>query len=214
MVAAALASSSPSRDPALCPRVLVSHATASAAVLTAATCPVGDAIVDPGATSTVAGAAWLRDYLAALAPALRASVVDRPASVVFRFGDARRTLADRHWEIPICLGGQLERLGAYVVQGDLPLLVSRPALRAATAVLDLMCDSLWLMDRRVTVPLRIDATGHLIVNLLPLPSSSAFVASTRLRSRHESFSPAPDEEFPASDVAKSKPAAAASAPAA
>ena len=212
MVTTASATSSPSRAPAPCHRVLVCHATASAAVLTAATCPVGDAIVDLGATSKVAGAAWLRDYLAALSPALRASAVERSASVLFRFGDARRTLADRHWVIPICLGGQLERLGDNVVPGNIPLLLSRPALRAAMAVLDLVCDSRWLKNRRVMVPLLVDATGHLLVNLLPLPVSSALVALTRSLSRHASFSPAPPAEVPVSDVVADNPAAAAGTP--
>ena len=135
--------SAPAPAPGLsspCHRVLVSHATASAAVLTAAACPVGDAVVDPGATSKVTGAAWLCAYIAALPPALRVSAVGRSVAVLFRFGHARRTLADRHWKVPICLGGRLKRLGVYVVPGDLPLLLSRPALRAATAVLDLVCD--------------------------------------------------------------------------
>jgi len=114
--------------------------------------------------------------------------------------------------IPICLGGQLERLGDYVVPGDLPLLLSRPALRAAMAVLDLVCDSRWLKNRRVMVTLRVDATGHLLVNLLPLPVSSALVALMRSRSRHVSFSPAPPAEVSVSDVAADNPAAAAGTP--
>jgi len=187
----------------------VSDATASAAVLTAETCPFGDAIVDPGATATVAGFSWLRDCLATLDPALRAPAVERPASVVFLFGHARRTLADRDLEILFCLGGKLEWLRVYVVPGDLPLRMNRLSLLAASAVLDLVCDALWLKDPRFTVPLRVDATGHLLVNLLPLPVSAPVFDSTWSRSRHVSFSSGDAATVAASDVKDVVPAAPA-----
>lgn len=161
--------------------------SASASVLTAMACAVGDAIVDPGATATVFGSDWLRGYLNALPSSLRATVVDKSAAVLFRFGDQRTTLSDRHWDIPIFLGGVVPRPGAHVIPDGLPLLGSRPALRVARSVLDLTDDTLWLKDLHVTVPLCVDGDGHLTVNLLPPPSRSALAVDTAPRRRWVSF---------------------------
>eukprot|EP00168_Porphyra_purpurea_P017503 TRINITY_DN6081_c0_g1_i2.p1 TRINITY_DN6081_c0_g1~~TRINITY_DN6081_c0_g1_i2.p1 ORF type:complete len:874 (-),score=94.27 TRINITY_DN6081_c0_g1_i2:1941-4562(-) len=162
---------------------------ASAEALVAAACPVSDAIVDPGASSTVVGADWLRDYLAALDSSLRATAVATPAAVLFRFGDRRTTLADAYWDIPIALRGIVRRLGTHVIPGCLPLLLSRPSLRVAQAVLYLADESLWPKDLRVTVPLCVDAVGHLTVNLLPVPPRPMLAALTRSHARRVSFAP-------------------------
>lgn len=119
---------------------------AIASVLRAAASADGDAIVEAGATATVAGHDWLRNYLAALPDELRGTVTSQPASVLFRFGDGRTTLAGEHWEIPVSLGGTGRRLGTHVILGTLPLHLGRPALRTARAVLDMEDDTLLLKD--------------------------------------------------------------------
>ncbi|OSX73858.1 hypothetical protein BU14_0323s0002 [Porphyra umbilicalis] len=168
------------------PRVLVCTTVAGARVLAADALPAGVAIVDPGATATVVGADWLRAYLGALPSRMRRTAVRRPASVLFRFGDDRTTLAKNHWDIPVVLGGVVRRLGTHVIPGPLPLLLSRPSLRAAEAVLDLTADSLWLKDRHVSIPLVVNSTGHLTINLLPSAAHAALAVSSRRVSRHRS----------------------------
>lgn len=94
-------------------------------------------------TATVAGADWLRGYVNRLDLDLRATVVTAStASVHFRFGDCRNTLAERHYAIPVSLGGMMRRQGTYVIPGDLPLLLSRPALKTARARDDLEDDTI------------------------------------------------------------------------
>ena len=180
-----------------------------AAVLSAVGCPVGVAIVDSGATATVAGADWMHAYLAALPASLRVTARVTPAAVLFRFGDKRTTLAAHRWDIPISLGGVVRRLGAHVVPGDLQLLLSRPALRVARAVLDFEDDSLWLKDLQTTVPLGVDAAGHLTVCLLPPPFRSALSATTRSCARR-----VPVASPPASGSLSASPSAPGGAPAA
>lgn len=165
------------------------HKTASASVLTAAAHAVGDVIVDPGATATVAGVDWLRTYVQALSDDLRATVVTGQASVLFRFGDARTTLAEELWEIPIQLAGNVRRLRTHVIPGGLPLLLSRPALKAARALIDMEDDTIWLKDVGAFVPVYIDRTGHMRVSLLPPSTLSALSVVTR--SRRVSFGPLP-----------------------
>jgi len=55
----------------------------------------------------------------------------------------------------------------------------------------------------------VDPSGHLTVNLLPRAASSALVASTRSRARRVSFSAAPEQEVPVSNLDEGAPAAAA-----
>lgn len=68
------------------------------------------------------------------------------ASVVYRFGDGRPVLAERRWDLPVWLGGFMYRVLVHEVTGGLPLLLSRPSLCAASAVLDVTADTLWLKD--------------------------------------------------------------------
>lgn len=162
--------------------ILVCHASASETVLKASVCAVGDAIVDPGATATVAGSDWLSAYVSHLQPSLQALVTAAPASVNFRFGDHRTTLSQRHYVIPISLNGAMRQLGTYVIPGSLPLLISRPALVSARGVIDFEDNTLFLKDSRVTVPLPVNATGHLTLNLSPTASASALAVTTRASS--------------------------------
>lgn len=161
---------------------------ASAQVLRAASSVVGDAIIDPGAIATVSGKAWLQEYVLALPDDLRSSVITAPAAVLFRFGDGWTTLADEHWTIPIELGGVVRKIGTSVIPGHLPLLMSRPALRAARAVLDMEDNTMWLKDLGTLISLAVVDTGHLTVNLLPQPHHSALAAATQRRRRCVTFS--------------------------
>lgn len=189
-------------------QVLVCHASASETVLTASVCNVGDAIADPGATATVAGADWLCSYVNHLPPSLQALVTTAPASVNFRFGDRRTTLSERHYVIPISLNGALRQLGTYVIPGSLPLLISRPALVSARGVIYFEDNTLFLKDSRVTVPLPVNATGHLTLNLSP-PSASALAVTTRASQEEPGASRVP----PFTAVAATPPADAAARPA-
>lgn len=55
-------------------------------------------------------------------------------------------LAERRWDLPAWLGGFMYRVLVHEVTGGLPLLLSRPSLCAASAVLDVTADTLWLKD--------------------------------------------------------------------
>jgi len=164
-------------------RVLVCTSVVGEQVLAAGAVPVGVAIIDPGATARLVGADWLRAYLGALPQRMRRQTVRRRASVLFRFGDDRTNLTDSHWVIPVLLGGTVRLLGTHVIPGPLPLLLSRPSLRAAQDVLDLDADSLWLKDRHVSVALVVDSTGHLTLSLLPPREHEALAASPRRAAR-------------------------------
>ena len=176
----------PPAGPPASHRVLVFTSVVGEQVLAAGAVPVGVAIIDPGATATLVGADWLRAYLGALPQRMRRQAVRRPASVLFCFGDNRTTLADSHWVIPVLLGGTVRLLGTHVIPGPLPLLLSRPSLRAAQAVLDLEADSLWLKDSHVSVPLKVDSTGHLTLSLLPPREHEALAAASRRADRRRS----------------------------
>lgn len=178
-----------------CP-ILVSHASASETVLNASVCAVGDAIVDPGATATVAAADWLQTYVNHLHPSLQAWVTTAPASVNFRFGDHRTTLSERHYVIPISLNGAMRQLRTYVVPGGLPLLFSRPALVSARGVIDFEDNMLFLKDSRVTVRLPVNATGHLTLNLSPPSPKSTLTVTTRASADRQCSAPSAPHKDP------------------
>lgn len=188
------------------------HEIASASVLTATARTVGDVVIDPGATVTVVCADWLDAYVAALPEDLRQTVVSEAASVLFRFGDARTTMAGAQWEVAVLLGSDVRRLKTHVVPGGLPLLLSRPALKAARALIGMEDDTIWLKDMGIFLPVYVGKTGHMRVNELPPAVCSALPVVNR--SRRVSLAPLP--RFHATvptDTGTARVGGAASAPA-
>lgn len=160
---------------------------------------MGDATVDTGATASVVGADWLHEYIEAVSSYLRADAVERPEAVIFRFGDRRTTLADKHWMIPMCLEETVRQFGTRVIPGSLPLFLSRSPRRVARPVLDFEDDTLWLKEEPVTSSPDVGAAGHLSLNMLPPPTVSSLAVSASSRSRRVSFALPADIAPPAAN---------------
>lgn len=130
-------------------------------------CRTGQAIINSGATATVAGERWVRAFKAAQGPEERAACLTEPLDVLFRFSDGVGHCYKHVAFLPICIGGGGYRLRVHVVPEDLPLLLSLHSLRRARAVMDLEADTLFLKESRMTIPLRTNKDGHLTLVVLP-----------------------------------------------
>lgn len=143
----------------------------------------GRAIIDPGATATVAGAQWVALYKAAFSEAERATARSEAVDVVFRFGDGGERRCGTVAVLPVSVGQTAYMLRVHVVPGGLPLLLSRDSLRRARAVLDMDDDTLFMKDTRCTVPLDTNAAGHLTLVVLPIAAPRGVVRATAMAAK-------------------------------
>ena len=93
-------------------------------------------LIDTGATSTVCGGAWLKDYKESLPKKSRERVCEGVGSKSFRFGDGHVIPTSRIVKIPIYLCGKDYMLETYVIPGDLPLLFSNKSCKEFKVTLD------------------------------------------------------------------------------
>lgn len=71
---------------------------------------------------------------------------------VFKFGTGHREVSETSLAMPVGIGGRRGTICAAVVQGDAPLLISRPALKTLQANLSFGGDSLTLISDKLEVP--------------------------------------------------------------
>ena len=89
----------------------------------------------------------------------------------FRYGNGHVETSNTVVELPLGLAGKKGILQAAVVKGAAPLLVSRPALKRLGASIDFAQDQLSLFKGRSQVPLKVNAAGQYIVDVMQFGSS-------------------------------------------
>ena len=137
------------------------------------------AILDTACTGSICGQTWLDRYLHCLPEKKRKLVVLQDSNTSIMFGDMKKQSADFKVVLPIEIAGRLCNLAADVVSSDLPLLMSKAALKKAGAVIDTNNDSLLIFGKKVK--LKTTSSGHYILPLLP-PGD---LVSTAFISEHE-----------------------------
>ena len=116
------------------------------------------AVLDSACTSTVCGRAWLDNYVSSLSEKDRCQVTSEPSSRVFKFGGGTQLKSEGEYVIPAVMAGTETRIKTDVVDSDIPLLLSRTAMKKAQVKLDLENDSAEVLGK--TVALDISASGH------------------------------------------------------
>ena len=121
------------------------------------------AILDSGANKTVCGSAWLRCYLDSLDASDKDLVTFHTANSTFRFGDGRSVVASEAVMIPAQVGTHRVFIAADVVDNDIPLLLSRPAMQRANTEINFKDDTVSMLG--VTQKLHITSSGHYAIPL-------------------------------------------------
>jgi hypothetical protein len=116
------------------------------------------AVLDSACSSTVCGQTWLNSYLDSLNEDDRAKVVRQEGHKVFKFGGGTRLKSDGEYELPVCMVGKQVRVKTDVVESDIPLLLSRSAMKKAGIKMDLENDTAVIMGKEVA--LNITSSGH------------------------------------------------------
>jgi len=128
---------------------------------------IGDVILDIGATSTIAGAAWVAAYTPRLPASTRSSITSVEAAAVFTFGGGNKQRSYERVTLPLVIGGEPCYVNTWVVAGGLPMLLSRASMASLGVVLDVAaCTMVVKTLGDMSIPLAMSAAGHLTFNAL------------------------------------------------
>ena len=99
------------------------------------------ALLDSGATNTVAGKEWYNCYIASLNDEAKKSIRHHKGINIYRFGDGKLFTALENVDIPIVLGSKSVTLNTDIVNSDIPLLLSKKSMKNADMTLDFKNDN-------------------------------------------------------------------------
>ena len=118
-------------------------------------------IVDSGTTKTVAGAAWMRNYLKTLTQNEKENIRKHPEKRFFRFGNSSRYPSREEFSIPFKLGKLNTDLHVSVVEASIPLLLGKPDLKRFGFIIDFETETVFISKTFETFGLETTLTGHL-----------------------------------------------------
>ena len=101
---------------------------------------LGKGLLDSGCSRTVAGQVWYDEYLKTLSTEERANVKETESKSVFRFGDGVETKSSVCASVPVYVGKQRFLMDMEVVPNEIPLLISKGAMKQMGMQLDFLRD--------------------------------------------------------------------------
>ena len=107
------------------------------------------AVIDSGCTKTVVGRNWVEQYAETLGEEERRMMTPTEYATPFKFGDGKKVTSVEKIKIPGRIGTQKILIDANVVSCDLPLLLSKPSLKKAGAVIDFTKDTMMFNGEQV-----------------------------------------------------------------
>jgi transposase InsO family protein len=116
------------------------------------------AVLDSACSSTVCGKMWLDNYLDCLDSGDRAKVERKEGHRLFRFGGGTVLKSLAEYRLPAVLAGKNITLITDVVDSNIPLLLSRSAMKNARIKLDLVNDTAEVFGKEIV--LNMTTSGH------------------------------------------------------
>ena len=119
------------------------------------------ALLDTGASSTVCGKKWLTVFEESLTPAEHQEVKVIPCEKNFSFGDGDAVTAKIQKILPVTICGQEVTLSVFVVDNDIPLLLSRESMKKMKMKIDNETDKVYALGGEEN--LVITKSGHMMI---------------------------------------------------
>ena len=134
---------------------------------------LGSAVLDSGASSTVCGTKWYKCFLETLTDAQKKKIVKRKGVRTFKFGDGNK-LNSLYKVILPCVIADIEvSIITDVVNSDIPLLLSKDAMKKAGTCLNFEDDTVTMLKKKI--PLSCTSSGHYYIPVTkPLPDKRKF----------------------------------------
>ena len=123
----------------------------------------GCALLDSGCSKTVAGLSWYTKYFNELSDYDKKTVTETSSNSLFTFGDGECKRSMKCVVMPCYIDGKRSTMEVEIVEGGIPLLLSRNSMKKGKMILDFENDMLVIGDR--SIKLRMANSGHY---LLPL----------------------------------------------
>ena len=124
---------------------------------------VNSAILDSGCSSTVAGCKWMNFCIDSLSDSDKKDVISKPSDTVFKFGGGERLCSLKKMIIPCYLAGKKCMIETDIVNSDIPLLISKSAMKKAEMKLDVVNDKAEIFGKEVN--LENTSSGHYSIPL-------------------------------------------------
>ena len=116
------------------------------------------ALLDSGASKTVCGKLWLDLYVDSLSESEKMKLKSEPSESVFRFGDGNKVESSQTVTIPATLGSRDITISTDVIDKDIPLLLSKRAMKDVGMNLNFERDTVTVFGE--DIKLRCTTSGH------------------------------------------------------
>jgi hypothetical protein len=127
--------------------------------------PVGEmsnkALLDTGASTTVCGKMWYKVFWDSLTTEEKDEVTTEKCRKSFNGISRTSVMSDVLKIIPVTICGQKMKLATYVIDNNIPLLLSRETMKAMKMILDIAEDKISING--TTENIQITESGHLVV---------------------------------------------------
>ena len=121
------------------------------------------AVLDCGATKTVAGKTWVDHYVMCLSDDDKKLVKVQKSNTAFRFGDGNQVISEQNVTLPALLGNRSVFISTDVIKKDIPLLLSRESMKKAQMKLDFSKDTVNMCGEEIL--LSSTKSGHYTIPL-------------------------------------------------
>ena len=119
------------------------------------------AVLDSGCSKNVCGESWLNYYLETLTQSDHSKVKFEDSSNSFRFGDGNSLKSSKRVTFPAKIGEKNIMIKTDVIASDLPLLLSKEAMKKANVKIDFSNDVVKILDQKVNIVFT--SSGHYAV---------------------------------------------------
>ena len=124
------------------------------------------AVIDSACSSNVAGKRWMEQYIESLSDKERGTVEKQKSDRVFKFGGGTRLLSQGEYIIPGSVAGKSVKIRADVVDSDIPLLLSRNAMKTMGCRMNFEDDTANIFGE--TMNMNLTTSGHYCIPVGPI----------------------------------------------
>ena len=119
------------------------------------------AVLDSACSVTVCGENWLNNYMQSLSRCDRRKVQQKGSKTAFKFRGGRMLKSEGEYWLPVVIAGKEVTVRTEVVKSDIPLLLSREAMKKAGVKINLKKDTVTIFGEDQV--LKITPSGHCCV---------------------------------------------------
>ena len=122
---------------------------------------IGNVVLDSGASGTVCGVKWYECFLETLPDKVRENIKVKEGKRNFKFGDGERLQSLYNVTLPCNIAGLRVDIITDVVDSDIPLLLSKVAMKRAKTKLNFENDTVTMLGK--TLQLKCTSSGHYFI---------------------------------------------------